>query len=202
MVLGDMEDAMKIQECPFCFLDLIIEETYFKRLLNNVLDEDYREEWNKGGGLCPEHALMLLNKGSATGHAILYQDLIENWKNIWLEGNFNCPACERIESNFISSKKAFIWGIKNAPSFKKRFQNSAGLCRKHFVRVYEGLDTDLADLLLQVQEKAFLDLNNQLELLLRQHDYNYQEKKDTKAARSWRKAARYWGGGTEKKWRF
>ena len=70
--LSEMIDGMKAGECPFCFIDALFYKWYFKRLIEGVLDEDYKEEWTKGGGFCPEHTKMLLKQGSATGHAILY----------------------------------------------------------------------------------------------------------------------------------
>lgn len=199
--LAAMEDAMHFLECPFCFLDEALYKMYFSRLLNNVLDQDYRTEWLSGGGLCSKHSLMLLEKGSATGQAILYQDLVNNWKKTWLDNSFVCPVCQKIDHNFEDSKKAFIWGLNNRPEFYESFLSSDGLCRDHFVKLYPKLAFDVQELLISVQDKAFGRLNKQLELLLRQHTYNYQGKKDQPSLRSWKKAARYFVSGVEKKYR-
>jgi len=192
---------MQLNECPLCFLDEAVKKMYLNRLINNVLDDGYREEWQESGGLCPEHALLLLEHGSATGHAILYQDLIPNWQDIWLNNKINCPVCKRLVENKQDASKAFIWGIKNAPSFKKHYSNSTGLCKEHFNIVYNQADLEMQSFLITVQERAFQELNRKLTLLLRQHDYNFEGKKDPEAARAWRKAARYWSSGVEKKWR-
>lgn len=196
-----MLDAMNYSECLFCFADEGVYKMYFNRLINNVLDEDYREEWSKGGGLCSSHSEMLLKKGSATGHAILYEDLLNSWKTHWLDDQFDCPVCKKIKENFEDSKKVFMWGLRNSKEFFEQYKVSDGICRNHFVGLYKDLDEDLKEVVVETQENAFIRLKDNLELLLRQHDYNYQGEKDPISLRSWRKAARYYTGGLEKRYR-
>lgn len=196
-----MMDAMKVSECPFCFIDEAYYQLYFKRLLEGVLDENYHEEWTKGGGFCKDHSRMLLKKGSATGQAILYKYLLENWKDNWLNDEFDCPVCSKIQKDLIDSKKVFMWGLKNYPEFLKEFKASNGLCKGHFLSIYKDLDEDLKKIVEDVQEKAFERLKAKLELLLRQHDHNYAGPKDSESLRSWKKAARYYVGGVDKKFK-
>lgn len=199
--LSEMIDGMKAGECPFCFIDALFYKWYFKRLIEGVLDEDYKEEWTKGGGFCPEHTKMLLKQGSATGHAILYQYLLEDWKERWTQGDFDCPVCAKIAKDLADSKKVFAWGLKNDAECLEEYKKSSGICRGHFVSVYGELDEDLKKLVVEVQERAFERLKENLELLLRQHDYNYDGPKNAESLRSWKKAARYYIGGLDKQYK-
>ncbi|MBV9617159.1 MAG: hypothetical protein JO031_17035 [Ktedonobacteraceae bacterium] len=187
-------------------------------------DIDVRKELQRTQGFCNQHTWQLVHMGATLQLAQAYRDIltdmVEQLQSEQEEGgvassglfrrlfeNSNrrkpeqCPACRRKEEAEIR----YIHTLRKAlldPDFYQQFEASNGLCLHHF---YLSCDLKMSDtpgdwlsLLQKAQLACLRRLDEQLQELIRKHDYRFKDEARGAEMSSWKRAAGIVAGEEDK----
>ncbi len=198
--------------CPLCRLT----QESIARYLNTwqyelFTDVDVRKELQRTQGFCSQHTWQLAHMGATLQLAQAYRDIITDlaeqlqkdagegsrvFRRLFENNNRRepgqCPACRRQEEAEIR----YIHTLRKAlldPDFYRQLEMSHGLCLHHFYLSCElkMSDTpgDWLSLLRKAQLACLQRLDEQLQELIRKHDYRFKDEARGAEMSSWKRAA-------------
>lgn len=197
--------------CCLCSLEDKALRAYLEPILYEAVnDPKVRAELVSTKGYCHRHAHFLTGLRDSLGIAILYQDQV----NLFLESlaklnpasknkfeigrkSSACPACQSQQEARERYIAIFLDALKK-PEVRTAFESSAGLCRPHFLKVFEAAkDVTTKEYLLEVERQTLELLLQELQEFCRKHDYRYRDETYGKESDSWIRAINIITGGKE-----
>lgn len=203
-----LEALRESPECPLCALESACVSRYFRNLLyERVNDPGGRTDLARSRGFCRPHAHRLLEYAGALGISILYGDQVRAFLE-FLErlakggraprlGEFptwqshdGCPAC-RLQTNTRDRHISVLLEGLAEPEMHRSFQESAGLCVPHFLRVVErAKDVETRHFIIQVVREKFVKLLADLSEFQRKQDWQFAHEPVGPEGDSWVRAVR------------
>jgi hypothetical protein len=202
--------------CPLCRLTQESIARYLDTWKYELFtDVDVRKELQRAQGFCNQHTWQLAHMGAILQLAQAYRDIITDlterlqkdpgegtatasglFRRLFENNNRRepeqCPACRhREEAEF-----RYIHTLRKAlldPDFYRQLETSSGLCLHHFYLSCElkMSDTpgDWLSLLRKAQLACLQRLDEQLQELIRKHDYRFKDEVRGVEMASWKRAA-------------
>jgi Family of unknown function (DUF6062) len=191
----ELLEALQGGGCALCRLARKASDSYVNALLyEGVIDVPIRDELRNARGLCYRHAWRMTGKrGSVLGTAIIYRDVVNTlamaleeataapgrWRgnrdslDRRLAPTTECPAC-RLEAD--AERRAAKTLIKHlgAQEVTDAYLVSGGLCLPHFRLLLSHASAKDAEAAARWQGKALSRLRDELDELIRKHDYRFQ----------------------------
>jgi hypothetical protein len=206
----ELLEAFQARGCALCRLARKASESYLNALLyEGVVDVPIREHLRNARGPCYRHAWQMAGKrGSVLGTALIYRDVVNTlakalrveasapWR--WrgnrevlaarLAPTAGCPACTLERDAERRSAKTLLKHLHSA-EIAAAYTAGGGLCLPHFQVVLSQADEEAARTLAQWQEGALSRLRDELDELIRKHDYRFRgESMTDEEAVSWQRA--------------
>jgi hypothetical protein len=206
----ELLEAFHAGGCALCRLGLKASNSYLNALLyEGVVDVPIRDELRSARGPCYRHAWQMAGKrGSVLGTALIYRDVVNTLAKVlheetaaprsWrghrralaarLAPTTGCPACTMEQDAQHRAAKTLLKHLHSA-EIASAYAAAGGLCLPHFQIVLAHAGEEAARVLAQWQEGALSHLRNELDELIRKHDYRFQgEKMTDEEAASWQRA--------------
>ncbi len=209
-----------------CLLCRLTQETIARYLdtwkYELFTDVDVRKELQRTRGFCNQHTWQLAHMGATLPLAQAYRDIItdltEQLQNASGDNNTTglfrrlfendskrepeqCPACRRKEE----AENRYIHTLRQAlldPDFCRQLEASHGLCLHHFNLSCTLKLPDVPGPWLSLLRKAELTclqrLDEQLQELIRKHDYRFKDEVRGPEMSSWKRAAGIVAGEEDK----
>ena len=214
----ELLDALRDEGCAICRLARKASDSYINALLyEGVVDVDLRQKLRDARGLCYVHAWRMANKrGSVLGTAIVYRDVINTLakaletpakRSLW-GGNRNlpasrlaatepCPACRLEEDAVHRAIKTLLKHI-NDETIAGSYVAAGGLCLPHFTETLAHAGDAATRHLTEWQTTVYHHLRDELDELIRKHDYRFRGEPITeREAVAWTRAVAAVVGETE-----
>ena len=200
-------------ECPLCVLEERLENEAVDYEMGGAMMEADHRELSNNTGFCNTHLSMMFKMQNKLSLALVLdtrleqirkelhsvkEALSENTKGglfkkntnkpqlllEWLKGvNGGCMVCEKINRtmNRYIDVLLYMWAKDN--DFKKKFDNSKGLCLKHtsavagmIPKTLKGTDIQaFTEVLLEKQEKELLRVQNDIHKFTLKFDYRNKD---------------------------
>lgn len=207
LIYAKMLEGLESQTCPICYLAAGAVRHWLEHLLYEMVnDPGVRKRIRDSRGLCSTHAHVLAGFGDPLGHAIIYGDLIRAvLEDVSPEHGLggltrelvappgtrrSCPACGIQEDTENTYCRFLIDGLKS-DGLRAEFERSHGLCLPHFKQVMEFAGDPAGRRFLALAQRAKLELlRDDLDQLVRSHDYRFSGEATQKVGGSWRQAVR------------
>jgi hypothetical protein len=208
----ELLDALQAGGCALCRLGQRASDSYLNALLyEGVTDVGTRDELRAGRGPCHRHAWRMAHKrGSILGTAIIYRDVVNTLTKVLeeeataapgrLRGNrtanlgrrlaatASCPAC-RLESDAVQRGAKTLLKHMKDPQVAAAYVAGGGLCLPHFQLALSHAGEGAAHTLAEWQATALRRLRDELDELIRKHDYRFRGEPITeREANSWKRA--------------
>jgi hypothetical protein len=204
----ELLEALGAGGCAICRLAHKASDSYLNALLyEGVIDVPIREELRNSRGPCHRHAWQMASKrGSVLGTAVIYRDVVnalakalqEEPARRWrgnrdgmarrLAPTTGCPACSLEQDAERRSAKTLLKHLGSA-DLAAAYAGAGGLCLPHFQIVLAHAGEGASRTLAQWQESALCRLRDELDELIRKHDYRFQgEQISEEEAISWKRA--------------
>ena len=206
----ELLDALQAGGCALCRLARKASDSYINALLHEgVVDVPIRDELRNARGPCYRHAWqMAAKRGSVLGTAVIYRDVINTlakalqqdatgqrrWRGFRealakrLAPTTDCPACKLEQDAERRSAKTLLKHL-NSAEVAAAYAAAGGLCLPHLQVVLSHASEEAAHTLAQWQESALCHLRDELDELIRKHDYRFRGEPTTEGeAVSWRRA--------------
>jgi len=191
--------------CPVCTLVRRAGARYVESIFNeSMLDPDVRRKLAESLGFCYDHTWRSidLKLSDALGHAILYQDLVENVLQTItgnernpggqladaLDPGVACPACRIEQAAQERALSSLAAGLRET-DFVSDFRHSSGLCLPHLRQLLPSLDQKRQMLVLDHQRQELESLKGELAEFIRKNDYRFRDEVIGKEGDSYRRAA-------------
>jgi hypothetical protein len=206
----ELLEALQAGGCALCQLARKASDSYINALLyEGVVDVPIREELRNARGPCHRHAWQMVSKrGSVLGTAVIYRDVLNTLARALQEeaaaprrwrGNrevlarrlaptAGCPACKLEEE---AEKRSVATLLRHLASdeIATAYAAAGGLCMPHFQVVLSHAGEEATRMLAQWQEGALCRLRDELDELIRKHDYRFRgEPTSEEEAASWKRA--------------
>lgn len=207
-----VEAFQNAEECPLCKLEESALFAFLDAFLYEaVTDPGARAELVKTRGYCNRHAHRLMNMRDKLGAAIVYQDQVKLYMDLFdrisqnelkpkkqsLAACANCPACR----NQMETRRQYLNILSEGlfeTELKKAYESSAGFCIPHLAALLEtAKDRDMQIYLVQTERHHLAGLWDELEELIRKHDYRYRDESFGSESGSWRKAIKKIAGNMD-----
>lgn len=214
----ELFDALCADGCAICRLARKASDRYINALLyEGVVDVDLRQKLRDARGLCYVHAWRMANKrGAVLGTAIVYRDVINTLakaletpeKRSLLGGGKDttakrlaatepCPACSLEQEAVRRAVKTLLKHLGDA-DIAESYVAAGGLCLPHFTDALTHANGAASQSLADWQASAFRRLRDELDELIRKHDYRFSGEPITEQeAVAWTRAVAAAVGETE-----
>ena len=189
----ELLDALQADGCAVCRLARLASDRYINALLyEGVVDVDLRQKLRDARGLCYDHAWrMVKRRGSVLGTAIVYRDVINTLtkglesperRALWggsdtvakrLAATAPCPACHLEAEAARRTIKTLLKHIQE-PAIAETYVVAGGLCLPHLTAALTSANAAAAARLADWQAIAHRRLRDELDELIRKHDYRFQ----------------------------
>lgn len=198
LTLARWKAALDASGCPACRLVQEAGEDFLLHALREGKGHAaVYERIREAGGFCEGHTRILRWRGGESlgdrrSIARLYGWLLEDLTaGRALDGP--CPACEaatEYERASLMALRDLLHPVTGDPDLRRRFEESAGLCREHFVAAAALVqEPESLQVLADVQARAWEALSRDLKEYLRKHDYRFSHEPKTPAEeQSWIRA--------------
>lgn len=218
----DLMDALQAEGCAVCRLARNASNSYIRALIHEgVTDVKLRETLRAARGLCYLHGWRLAGqRGAVLGTAIIYRDVINTLVKA-LEANANpparlfgrnqpemsralaasatCPACVLERDAEHRGVKVLLSHINDA-ALADAYKQAGGICLPHFQIALGEAGGSAIRILAGWQIEAWSQLRDELDELIRKHDYRFRSEKITEAeADAWQRAVAAVAGEAEPK---
>ena len=218
----ELLEALQTGECALCHLARRASNSYLHALIyEGVTDVKVREELREARGLCYRHAWRMAGqRGSVLGTAIIYRDVINTLVRT-LEAGENaptrlfgrregglqralaatqaCPACVLERDAEQRTAKILLRHIEDE-AIAAEYQRGSGLCIPHLDRTLANASQSASRTLAAWQANAWTRLRNELDELIRKHDYRFRhEPVTTEESVSWQRGVAAAVGSAEPK---
>jgi hypothetical protein len=205
--------ACQQEGCPICRLTQESIARYLDAWKYELFtDVDVRKELQRTQGFCHQHTWQLVHMGATLPLAQAYRDIITDLTEQLQKGpgentpgllrrffeNPNrrepeqCPACRRTEE----AEARYIHTLRKAlldPEFFQHLETSNGLCLPHFYRSCElklsDTPGDWLTLLRKAQLTCLQRLDQELQEMIRKHDYRFKDEARGAEMSAWKRAA-------------
>jgi len=218
----ELVEALQAGGCPICRLSRRASDSYLDALIyEGVTDPGLRDKLRDALGPCRRHAWrMARTRGSVLGTAIIYRDIVNTLARAletgetggppWARGksasrsrqlaaSAECPAC-LLETDAVQRAAKTLLKHLDSSEVAEGYAAAGGLCLPHFRATLalagEGASGRLADW----QATAYHRLRDELDELIRKHDYRFAGESITeREAYSWERAVAAVTGEEEKR---
>jgi hypothetical protein len=191
--------------CPICTLVQRVGTRYIEgTFTESMLDPVVRQRLVVSLGFCYEHTWqsITLKLSDALGHAILYQDLVNDVMKKIGEGEkitgyqvvsalnpvAPCPACQVEEGALGRIIDSMAHALRDK-DFIAEFKQSSGLCIPHLRRLLPSLDGEMQEIVLGHQLTCMESLKGELAEFIRKSDYRFRDEAYGKEGDSYKRAA-------------
>lgn len=207
----ELLDAMRAGGCPLCRLARKASDSYLNALIyEGVVDVKVREALRDARGPCHRHAYRIARRrGSVLGVSIIYRDVVNTLVKVMegqadapsrlfgrgqtdlarqLSPSAECPACVLEDESTQRHSKTLLKHL-SAPEVEAAYIAAGGLCLPHFQAVLSHASPGQAKTLAAWQAAAWRQLRDELDELIRKHDYRFRSETVTEEeADSWERA--------------
>jgi hypothetical protein len=209
----ELLDALAADGCAICRLARKASDSYINALLyEGVVDVDLRQKLRDARGPCYVHAWrMASRRGAVLGTAIVYRDVINTLAKVLeapekrsllggrgplgkgalaqrLAATEPCPACSLEEDAVRRAIKTLLKHIDD-PDVAQSYAATGGLCLPHFTATLAHSNGTASQSLSNWQAAAFRRLRDELDELIRKHDYRFSSEAITEhEAVAWTRA--------------
>ena len=206
----ELLEALQAGGCALCRLARKASDGYLNALMyEGVIDVPLRDELRNARGLCYRHAWRMTGRrGSVLGTAIIYRDVVNTLAWVIEEeataprrwrGNMDnldrrlaptseCPAC-RLEGDAEGRAATTLLKHLGAQEVADAFAASGGPCLPHFRLLLSHAGEKDARTVALWQGTALRRLRDELDELIRKHDYRFQREPVTaEEAGAWQRA--------------
>lgn len=184
MVWHELYNRMRRERCPIC--ELIRSRTKKSMegfLYESVNDRALRDLLCRAGGLCNDHAYMLLDMGDPLAHALIYHDLLERAVRYVREtpprkrkeryqGHPSCLFCRQAEASEHIYVESFMDAFRD-DEFKVRYTDGGLLCVPHLEMMKNDGKHGNAGEIIEVTTEKYEALLHQLSEIRRKNDYRF-----------------------------
>lgn len=193
--------------CPLCFLEAkAVRSSLESVLYESVNDPDVRAALGRSKGYCRSHAETLLDAGDGFGIAILYQDVVQDFRKalgalekggkiararskVWAD-HAGCPAC-RVQHEARSRYAATLLEGLSQDEMRSAFEGCPGLCVPHLMFILDGMtNQEMRAYLIEIHKAKYGALLHELQEFCRKHDYRHSGEGFGKEGDSWRRAVK------------
>lgn len=193
--------------CPLCFLEAKAVGSCLESVLyESVNDPSIRAALARSKGYCRSHAKTLLDARDGFGIAILYQDVVQDFRNalgalgkggkiarsrskVWMD-HAGCPAC-RVQHEARARYAATLLGGLSQDEMRSAFEGCRGLCVPHLVFILDGMaGQGTRTYLVEIHRVKYAALLHELEEFCRKHNYRHKDERMGKEGDSWERAVR------------
>ncbi len=206
----ELLEALQARGCALCRLARKASDSYIHALLyEGVIDVPIRDELRNARGLCYRHAWRMTGRrGSVLGTAVIYRDVVNTLAGV-IEGEAStprrwggkkdnldrrlaptteCPAC-RLEADAERRAARTLLKHVGAQEVTDAFAASGGFCLPHFRLLLSHASESDARTVALWQGTALCRLRDDLDELIRKHDYRFQHEQITEEeAEAWQRA--------------
>jgi hypothetical protein len=207
----ELLEALQKGGCPVCRLARRAADSYLHALIyEGVTDVKVREELRNARGLCYRHGWRLAKqRGAVLGTAIVYRDVVNTLVRS-LEAQENagaglfgrsqgglsralaaaaeCPACRLEEDAERRTARILLRHLDDA-AVAQEYQNAGGLCLPHLELTLAQSSHGATTTLAAWQAAAWRKLRDELDELIRKHDYRFRHEPVSEAeATSWERS--------------
>jgi hypothetical protein len=217
----ELLDAMQAGGCPLCRLARKASDSYLNALIyEGVVDVKVRERLRDARGPCPRHAWRIARRrGSVLGVSIIYRDVVNTLTRALesqaqaptslfsrgqpdlarqLAPGQDCPACALEADSTQRYAKTLLKHLK-LPEVEAAYVVAGGLCLPHFQTLLSHASAGQAKTLAAWQATAWRQLRDELDELIRKHDYRFRGETVTEEeADSWERAVAMMVGDEER----
>ncbi len=209
----ELLEAFQAGGCAICRLARRASDSYLHAVIyEGVTDVKLREALRAARGLCYRHAWRLAGtRGAVLGTAIVYRDVINTlatalearpgvgaWFRLPGRGqpglagalapSAPCPACV-LEEDAQHRAAGILLKHLDDDAIASAYLAAGGLCLPHFQVALAHAGPKAADTLAGWQAQAWRRLRDELDELIRKHDYRYAHEVITPAeATAWQRA--------------
>ena len=195
VLFHEMREALEARGCAFCRLARQSSDSYLNALIHEgVTDPDLRNKLRDARGPCYRHAWRIAHRrGSVLGLAIVYRDLVNTIIKIleseeapasrWrksrpslaerLGASDVCPACRLEQDAERRSAKTLLKHLDDE-AIAASYVSGGGLCLPHFQLTLSHAGAAAVYRLAQWQAQAHRPLRDELDELIRKHDYRFR----------------------------
>jgi hypothetical protein len=207
----ELLDAMQAGGCPLCRLARKASDSYLNALIyEGVVDVKIREALRDARGPCYRHAWRIARRrGSVLGVSIIYRDVVNTLTKALesqgdaptrlfsrgqpdlarqLSPSADCPACALETESTHRHAKTLLKHL-GMEEVREAYVAAGGLCLPHFQAVLYHASGGHAKTLATWQATAWRHLRDELDELIRKHDYRFRSETVTEEeADSWERA--------------
>ncbi|MCU0508812.1 MAG: hypothetical protein MUC34_10480 [Anaerolineae bacterium] len=207
----ELLEALQAEGCAICRLARKASDSYVRALIyEGVTDVKLRETLRNARGLCHQHGWRTAGRrGSVLGAAIIYRDVINTLVKTLegrsgggprlfgrgqpelsraLGGSEDCPACALERDAEGRAAKILLNHLGDA-EIGATYRASGGLCLPHFQLVLGQGSQSAGNTLAEWQAEGWSRLRDQLDELIRKHDYRFRSEIVTdEEAEAWQRA--------------
>jgi hypothetical protein len=207
----ELLDAMQAGGCPLCRLARKASDSYLNALIyEGVVDVKIREALRDARGPCYRHAWRIARRrGSVLGTSIIYRDVVNTLTKTLesqpdaparrfsrglpdlarqLSATRDCPACGLEDDSNHRYAKTLLKHL-SAEEIGAAYVAAGGLCLPHFQVVLSHAGQGQTKTLAVWQATAWRQLRDELDELIRKHDYRFRTEIVTEEeADSWERA--------------
>jgi hypothetical protein len=189
----ELLDALAGEGCAICRLARKASDSYLNALLyEGVVDVDLRQKLRDARGPCAVHAWRMANRRAAVlGVAIVYRDVVNTLAKALeapekrsllaardpfarrLAATEPCPAC-RLEHEAIRRAVKTLLKHLGDGAVAASYAAGGGLCLPHFTAALDQANEAAARTLAEWQAAAYRRLRDELDELIRKHDYRFR----------------------------
>jgi hypothetical protein len=188
----ELLDALRADGCAICRLARKASDSYINALLyEGVVDVDLRQKLRDARGPCYVHAWRMAGRrGAVLGTAIVYRDVINTLakeleapgKRSLLGGKGSlaqrlaatapCPACSLEQDAVRRAIKTLLKHVADS-EVAESYAAAGGLCLPHFTATLAQSSGAASQSLADWQASVFRRLRDELDELIRKHDYRF-----------------------------
>jgi len=210
VLFHEMREALEAEGCAFCRLARQASDSYLNALIHEgITDPDLRDKLRDARGPCYRHAWRIARRrGSVLGLAIVYRDLVNTvikileseeapasrWRKSQsslddrLGASKECPACHLERDAERRAAKTLVKHLDDE-AIASGYVSGGGLCLPHFRLALSHAKGEAIRRLAQWQAQAYHPLRDELDELIRKHDYRFRGETITgREADAWTRA--------------
>lgn len=191
----ELLEALQGEGCAVCRLARKAGDSYIRALIyEGVTDVKLREALRNARGLCHSHGWRMAGRrGSVLGTAIIYRDVVNTLVKALearpggarlfgrgqpelsraLAASEDCPACV-LERDAERRAVKILLNHTGDAAIAQAYQQAGGICLPHFQLALTQASQSGSSALADWQAQAWARLRNDLDELIRKHDYRFR----------------------------
>ncbi len=187
-----LEEALRQGECALCWLAHRHLLRRVDSLLNeHVTDPQWRQLLREGNGFCAYHAQLVLSRAHVLSVAIIAEDLLSSVSPTppakRQSAAWRCQLCEA-QSHDVMQSARLLAQLLSDGEWRTRYEASQGLCLPHLRQVLQVAPNGVQAWLVANETRRWQALRQQLQEVIRKHDYRFQHEPWGEEVGSWQRA--------------